>query len=118
MAKGNTQAEFKSYNGKTEFFEHEEKKFAEPNEKQGGPIDPYGDVEKKENSAINMNAGEAFNKKFTQQVDAEGSDYPKKGNYDQMDSNKGEHFKTETDNADIDPSGTDCGKSTSYQSRH
>ena len=46
---------------------------AQFNDKSGGPIDPYGDVEKKEKDAIDMNAGEAFNKKDYTKIEVMGS---------------------------------------------
>lgn len=107
-------AQFEGYKGKTEFLDHETKKYDGFVETQGGPVDPYGDEEKKEKSAIDMNAGEAFNHKDLTKIEAMGTDYPKKGNFGQMNDNKGEHFKVE----EVVPMGNEAGKTESYQSRH
>lgn len=114
-------ADFEKYNGgQSEFIHYGEKKFDGFNDVQGGGehVDPYGNMEKKERDALDMNAGEAFNKKDLSKIDAMGSDYPKKGNYEQKNSNKGEHFSTEEANESINPFGTEAGKSKSFQSRH
>jgi hypothetical protein len=115
-------AEFKNYGGKEDFHDHEEKKFSGPNDVQGGDINPYGDMEKKEKSAIDMNAGEAFNKKDFTKVDAMGTEAPKKsgkpGQFEGKVDKADNCFSTETENSAIDPFGTDCGKTKSFQSRH
>lgn len=110
-------ASFENY-GNTKFIEPETRKFADFNDVQGGgaSVDAYGDMEKKEKDSIDMNAGEAFNKKDYTKVDAMGSDYAKKGKSNQMNSNKGDHFSTDTDNSDIDAYGTEEAKPQSYQS--
>jgi hypothetical protein len=79
-------------------------------ETSGGDVDAYGDVEKKESSAINMNAGEAFNKADYTKVDAEGTEAGKKGNKGQK-QGKDDHLKQE----EVMPDGNDCGKTQSYQ---
>lgn len=109
MAKKN----FENYGGAVDHFEHEEKPGQEFNEVSGGGsrVDPFGDVEKKEKDSLDMNAGEAFNKKDYTKVDAMGTDYPKKGGKPgQFCDNTGDHFKVE----DVDPSGNDAGKKQSF----
>lgn len=105
-------AEFKGYGGVVDHFEHEMGKIAPFVEKSGGPVDAFGDEEKKEKSAIDMNAAEAFNKKSYTEVDASGTEMPKKsGRPGQFCDNKGDHFKV----GEVDPSGNDAGKKESYQ---
>ena len=111
-------AEFNGYGGKVEHFEHEMGAGQKFNDVSGGAghVDAFGDEEKKEKDAIDMNAGEAFNKKDLAKIDVMGTDCPKKsGKPGQFDSNKGDHFKTDTENGSIDPFGTDAGKSKSWQ---
>lgn len=99
-----------------EHFACKEEKISAFVDKSGGPVDPFGDMEKKDKSAIDMNEGEAFNHKFVQQVDAMGSEYPKaKGNKGQFKDDKDDHFKTEEANDAINPFGTEAGKSKSHQ---
>lgn len=108
--------DFNNYGGKEDFLAVKDGKVAAFVEKSGGPVDPYGDEEKKEKDAMNMNAAGAFNKKDLSKIDAEGTDYPKKsGKPGQFEDNKGDHFKTEEENDDVDPFGTDCAKSKSWQ---
>lgn len=106
---------FDNYGGKVDFLEHTEKKFTGPNDKQGGDVDPFGDVEKKGKSDMDMNAAAAFAKKDFTKVEAMGTDYPCKGGKPgQFSDNKGDHFKV----GEVDPSGNDEAKSSSGQSRH
>lgn len=105
-------AEFNSYGGKEEFLEHKDGKIDAFVEKSGGPVDPFGDEEKKEKDTIDMNAGEAFNKKDYTKVEAMGTDYAKK-KYNQVEEHEdGEHFNTE----EVDAFGNDAGKKKSFQS--
>lgn len=69
----------------------------------GGPIDPFGNDESKEKDAIDMNAGEAFNKGDYTKIDVMGSDYPTASakTNGQRSDNDGDHFKVGT----VDPSG-------------
>lgn len=80
------------------------------NEKSGGDIDPYGDKIKKDSSAINMNAGEAFTKKDYTKVDVMGTDAAKTAKK-QFSNNDGDHLKQ----MEVDPYGNDAGKKQSYQ---
>lgn len=115
FAKEITMAKFDNYGGKCDFLPVETGKFSGPNDKQGGPIDPYGDMAKKGKSDMDMNAGSAFAVKDFTKVEAMGTEAPKKGTSGQKNSNTGDHFKVSTD---VEPMGTEAGKSTSYQSRH
>lgn len=109
-------ASFENYGKKADFLEHKVEKLPTFNDVSGGgaSVDPYGNSEKKEADAIDMNAGEAFNKKDYTKVEAMGTDYPKKGNSGQRCDNNGDHLKAETD---IAPGGSDAGKTQSFQSR-
>jgi hypothetical protein len=105
--------EFKGYGkGKEEFLECETGSVAGFVEKSGGPVNPYGEVAKKESSAINMNAGEAFNKKKLDKIEVMGTEAPKQSG-SQVSGKTG--FKTEVANESISPGGTDCGKKQSFQ---
>lgn len=105
-------AEFNGYGNKpAPDLSFEEGKVAPFVEKSGGPVDPYGDMEKKEKDSIDMNAGEAFNKKDYTKVEAMGTDYAKKGTSGQRCDNNGDHFKV----GDVSPMGDDAGKSKSGQ---
>lgn len=104
---------FSNYGGKVDHQEHTVGKVAAFVGESGGPVDPFGDWEKKEKSAINMDAGKAFNEKTLSKVDAMGTDAAKKsGKPGQFSSNNGDHFKVGT----VNPSGDDAGKSSSGQS--
>lgn len=74
--------------------------------KQGGDIDPFGDVEAKKGSDIDVKGGNAQNEKDLTKVDAMGTEAGKKGNKGQK-TGKDDHFKVSTE---VDPSGTDAGK--------
>lgn len=107
--------EFNSYGGKQEFLPCEDGKVDAFVEKSGGPVDPFGDWEKKEKDAIDMNAGEAFNKKDYTKIEAMGTDYPTKPNASNGSQikDKDDHFAVST--YDVDPMGTDASKSKSGQ---
>lgn len=113
--KRETGAEFKGYGRGEDFMEHEMGKVAPFVEKSGGPIDPYGDTEKKEKNRIDMNAGIAFNKDNYTKVDTMGTDMPKKHPSMVEQHQDGYHFKTEEEDHNIDPFGTYCGKEKSGQ---
>lgn len=102
--------DFSSYGGKEDFLEHTQGKVAAFVSKSGGPVDPFGDVEKKGRDALDMNAGEAFNKKDYTKVEAMGTDYAKK-KISQRSDNTGDHFKV----GEVDPSGNEAGKDKSGQ---
>jgi hypothetical protein len=103
---------FEAYGGKVGHFDHKEGKIAAFSEVSGGPIDPFGDMEKKEKDTLDMNAGESFNKKDLSKIEAMGTDYPKKsGKPGQFCDNSGDHFTVE----DVSPSGDEAGKTKSYQ---
>lgn len=105
-------AEFEGYGGKEDFLPCKTGPGKTFNDKSGGDIDAFGDWEKKEKDAIDMNAGEAFNKKDYTKVEAMGTDYPKKsGKPGQFSDNKDDHFKVEM----VDPYGNSEAKSQSYQ---
>lgn len=117
MEHGTGKDAFKGVGSKKEEFDtFETKKYPGPNTVQGGEghgVDPFGDEEKKEKSAINMVEGNMFNSRFVNKVEADGNDYPKTKAQEKaggFNKNKGDHFKTETENADIPPMGSDCGK--------
>lgn len=103
---------FSTYGGKEDFLPCAEGKIAAFVEKSGGPVDPYGDTEKKEKGSIDMNAAEAFHEKSYTKVDAMGTEAAKKGGKPgQFSSNSGDHFKV----GDVDPSGNEAGKGKSGQ---
>lgn len=106
--------DFKNYGGVIPESEFEQGAGQEFNEVSGGEmkhVDPYGNEESKEKDALDMNAGEAFNKDDYTKIEAMGSDYPcKPGEPGQFKDNKGDHFKV----GDVDPYGTYAGKSDSY----
>lgn len=104
-------AEFMGYGkGKEDFIAHKDGKIAAFVEKSGGDVGAYGDMEKKDKSSIDMNAAEAFAKKSFTEVDAEGSDYPKKSG-SQVEF-KDDHFMVE----EVEANGNYAGKSKSNQS--
>ena len=107
--------EWSGYGGKEDFLKHEEGKVAGFVEKSGGDVDPYGDELKKDKSAINMDAGKAFNHTFTTQVDAMGTDMAKKLVNQVEQKQDGYHFNTEEKDHNIDPYGTFAGKDKSGQ---
>lgn len=103
--------DFTKYGGKCDFLEMKKGGGAPFVETGGGPVDAFGDEEAKEADAIDMNAGEAFNKKDFTKIEAMGTEYPKKGTPGQRSDNKGDHFKVDEVNA----YGDDAGKKTSFQ---
>lgn len=104
-------AEFNGYGGKQDFLPCEAGKVAPFVDKSGGPVDAYGDWEKKEKSAIDMNAGAAFNKKDFTKVEAMGTECAKK-KVAQRSDNNGDHFSV----GEVAPFGNEAGKDKSYQS--
>lgn len=106
-------AGFEKLGGKVEHFEHTIGKVDAFVGTSGGPVDAYGDEEKKEKDAINMDAAKAFSEKVLSTVDAMGTDMPKKsGKPGQFCSNSGDHFKE----GSVTASGDDAGKGKSNQS--
>jgi hypothetical protein len=100
-----------------------EGKLADFNDIQGGGehVDPFGDVEKKASDTNNMNAAQAFNKKFLFKVDAMGTDMPKKNNAGQKAGDiDGDHMGDgpEETQGGVDAYGDFAGKGESGQSRH
>lgn len=102
---------FDNYGSNEAFLEHKDGKVASFVAKSGGPVDAFGDWEKKDKTSDDMNAGEAFNKSDYTKVEASGTDYPKKKSKQRSD-NTGDHFSV----GEVDPSGNDAAKSKSFQS--
>lgn len=110
--------EYEKYsNGTAEHLEHTIKSTIGPfNKVQGGSVDPFGEVEKKDSGAINMNAAEAFNKKKLYIVETMGTDEAKKSNKG-MKTEKGDHFNVSVENCDIDPFGTEEADNGGHSNR-
>lgn len=88
-----------------DFIKHdiENKKTLDFQTKQGGDVDPFGDVEAKKGSDLDVKGGNAQNAKDLCKVDTMGTGAAKKGTGK---IKQGEHFKV----GEVDPSGNDAGK--------
>lgn len=82
----------------------------------GDRVDPFGNDEAKKKDGMNMNMAEAFSKKDLSKVDTMGTDAAKSAKKQVEEHFDGEHFDQSVENPDINPFGTEAGKTKSGHS--